>query len=166
MTQVVLALQLQYLWDIRSIHCYLLWAYFIWDLCYIPRGKFPIKHISLIGLIILDLNLHARFARPVLRRYQGTHPSYFLTSLTYIGGWSILAIKQQTSVWISWRTPSLSTAATPSWTAQRPVLRFIILSSEVLNLPIVTLSTLILFGVIYRPLTAQVYYRLHQLSLL
>ena len=63
--QELLALQLQYLWDICSIHCYLLWAYFIWDLCYIPCGKFPIKHISLVVVIILDLKLHARFARPI-----------------------------------------------------------------------------------------------------
>ena len=42
-----------------------LWAHFNWDLCYIPRSKFPIKHISLIVVIILDLKLHARFAHPI-----------------------------------------------------------------------------------------------------
>ena len=87
MTQVVLALQLHYLWNIHSIHCYLLWAYFIWDLCYIPCGKFPIKHISLIVVIIFrpDFTLKVCSANtgiePISRRYQGTHLSYSLHPL-------------------------------------------------------------------------------------
>ena len=47
MLEAFKALKLQYLWDICSTYSFPFCEHIIWDLCYIPHGKFPIKHIRL-----------------------------------------------------------------------------------------------------------------------